>query len=163
MKYFDMIIIIMLGFASISDLFYKKVSNIWLAIWLVVGIYIRSYDFIVLFLLALLCTYILYYLAFFGAADIKIISILCGYLGIKKTLYLSFIALCLAAIYSLYYLIRKKILIERLEYFFRYCDISFKAGRFFKYTNSFSDSINIAMIPFFLVAFILMKVCSIWI
>lgn len=164
MKYIDVFVVLFLGFASLMDIKFKKVSNLYLLFWLVVGMCIKKYEFIISFLVALIFTYIFYYLRFFGAADIKLTAILCGFLGLGESLYIIFIAFILAALYSLYYLFRKKIFFERISYFLHYTDLSIRSRTFYKYNIGLENDLLMPMVPWLLIAFLIWRLYQIiWI
>ena len=49
MKYIDVFVVLFLGFASLMDIKFKKVSNLYLLFWLVVGMCIKKYIYVLLF------------------------------------------------------------------------------------------------------------------
>ena len=105
-----------------------------------------------------------YYLRFFGAADIKLTAILCGFLGLGESLYIIFIAFILAALYSLYYLLRKKIFFERISYFLHYTDLSLRSRAFYKYNIGLENDLLMPMVPWLLIAFLIWRLYQIiWI
>lgn len=161
MKYLDIIVVLILIFASLMDIKFKKVSNIYLLCCLMLGLCLKRYEFLISALICLLFTYILYHLGFFGAADIKLISILCGFLGFSESLYIVFIACVFASIYSLYYMLSKKILFERINYFLHYSKMSLQTKKVYKYNEGLDKNLLMPMVPWLLLAFLVWRLYQI--
>lgn len=162
MDYTDIFVAIILGVAGFMDVKTKKVSNAWILMWGLYGVYIKGYHFILAFLLGIVCLYIFYRLHFFGAGDVKLVALLGAYLGLKEALVISFTGLVFAAVYALYYLLRQGALADRILYFIRFTDMSLKHGRLYKYNGGLENSMTMPMAPYFLAAFIVWRVYRIW-
>lgn len=160
--YIDIFVVLFIGIAGVIDIKTKKIPNFLIIIFSCIGIYLRTYDFLINFLVSILILFLFFKLNFFGAGDIKLISVLSGYLGLKQAFIVSFIALSMASVYALYYLLKKNILFERIKYFFEYITYVLRDKTLYKYNGGLNMSLTMVMAPYFLVAFIIVSLFEIW-
>lgn len=55
-----------------------------------------------------------------GAGDIKVMAVITGYLGLSRGFEIIFYGLAAAAVWSLFYMLNKHILVKRIKYFLNY-------------------------------------------
>jgi len=89
---------------GIQDIKSRKVSNIWILAGAVSGIWFRGMEFLYGSLLVLVVSYWLYYVRMMGAADLKIMALICGYLGMKQGIRAIALGILVSAAGSLLYL-----------------------------------------------------------
>lgn len=102
---------------GIQDLKSRKISNIWIMAGVISGIWLRGTYFLYGAVSVLAVSYWLYYFRMMGAADLKVIALICGYLGIRSGFSAIALGILLCAAGSLLYLgfCRKlKIILNRL-------------------------------------------------
>jgi peptidase A24A, prepilin type IV len=157
-------VLIMLIGATYTDIRYRKIFNIWLLFWLLIGVYLNRVNFIVLVCSSVLVLLIFHILRMIGAGDIKLIAIIIGYMGVGNGIKSVFTGLLLSAIYSLYLMYSKKILFSRLKYFSDYVMLSINSKTIFKYYDKKRDDIgvSIALAPWILLGFCIWRLCDIW-
>ncbi|MBS6930865.1 MAG: prepilin peptidase, partial [Lachnospiraceae bacterium oral taxon 082] len=68
--------------ATITDIFWRRIPNILVLIYFVSGIFILHSDFLIRFCISLVIFSALYRLRFFGAGDVKLFSLIIGFLGV---------------------------------------------------------------------------------
>lgn len=97
----------------------------------------------VLYFLRLLFFLILFFPLFLfrmmGAGDCKLLALVGGYLGIFDGFLVGFYGFLAAAVWSLLYMFRKKILIRRLTYFLSYITQTLDTGRITPYYDADRD------------------------
>lgn len=86
-----------------------------------------------------------------GAGDCKLLALIGGYLGIADGLQVMFYGFLTAAIWSLLYMFRKKILIKRFHYFLSYVVVTLRTGQISPYYDAGRDGTGEAffLAPFF--------------
>ena len=82
--------------ATITDIFWRRIPNILVLIYFVSGIFILHSDFVIRFCISLVIFSALYRLKFFGAGDVKLFSLIIGFLGVYEGINMSVIALIFA-------------------------------------------------------------------
>lgn len=141
MNYFFLFIVT--GLAVIWDIRTRKIPNLLLIGGLAIGWCIQIIEYgregmlqflggslIPLFLLA-----VLFYFRMLGAGDIKLFSVIGGFLGINSIIPCIAVSFLLGAILSLFLLIGRGILKERLQYFFAYFCSYFQTKKWVSYQN----------------------------
>lgn len=159
----DILTAIFLGFSAYSDIRFKKIPNLWFLIFLVTGIYIYRMPFVITFILSSVSLFVFYLCGFFGAGDIKLISILCAFVGVRQLLIITFLGFLFAAIYSLCYLISKKLLISRLSYFINYSHFVFTSKRIIKYKEFSSGTEFMPVAHWILIGYVIWRFIELWI
>lgn len=91
---------VLLGGAAYTDIRYKRIPNIWIIIWMLIGVYYKGYVFIINMLLVCLILLIMYIFKFIGAGDIKLISLVFGYLNWYQAGIIMCVGFVMAAIYA---------------------------------------------------------------
>ena len=148
----------MLLIMTVADILWKKIPNILIFTYLIIGIYILGFNFALRFFGFVCILAFLYSIRFFGAGDVKMVSLLIGFLDIYDGMYVIMLSLIFAAIYALLYMTVTHQLFERLFRFFDYCVRTLKTGKPEKYINFNSE--NKALMPLapcFLAGFILWR------
>lgn len=121
--------------AALWDWRRGKIPNRYLVIW---GVFFlaasirqeRLLWFIVGAGAALLLLFPLFFFHMMGAGDIKLMALLCGWLGLFPGLRLIFYGLFSAAIWSFFYMMRKRIFLTRIGYFLCYIkQLSWYSGK----------------------------------
>lgn len=146
-----------LSVGSLYDMKYYRVPNWWAAAGAVLGIGLDIFSgqgppwSAAVFLLRAAAVVTVFFILFccrmIGAGDIKLMALICGYLGLKTgagAIACSFLA---GAVWSLFRLIRLRILLKRLFYFTAYIRQVFTTGMIAEYYNPQSDGYE-AAIPF---------------
>lgn len=96
--------------------------------------------------------FILFCCRMIGAGDIKLMALICGYLGLKAGAAAIVYSFLLGAFWSLFRLLRLRILKKRLFYFTAYIRQVLTTGEITEYYNPHSDGYE-AVIPFALCLF----------
>lgn len=150
---------LMLGGAAYTDIRYKKIYNIWIGLWILIGILIRGVFFIPNVFAAGAALFIFHLLRVIGAGDIKLAALLYAYLGFYDAAYVLGIGMVLAALYSFYYLYSKGILWERLLYFRQFLVLSLKTNSIHQYNEEKKgkEAPGIALAPYFLAGFLIWR------
>ena len=100
----------------------------------------------------------LYRLRFFGAGDVKLFSLIIGFLGVYEGINMSVIALIFAGAGALVYLIFSAQLVKRFNMLVNYCIRVLACGRLEKYGEyGLRDKHMMPMAPYFLAGFILWR------
>ena len=147
----------MLFAAAMTDILWKKVPNIILGYFLI-GVYILHVEFVFRVFASIILFSILYRLRFFGAGDIKLFSLVIGFLGTYDGVNVTVIALVLAGAGALLYMIFTNQLAIRITILINYCMRVLAAGRIEKYYEyRKSDKHLIPVSPYFLAGFILWR------
>ncbi len=154
-----------LGGASYMDLMTKKISNKWIMLWFLVGIFIKQIEFLSTFVVVLVVLFIFYLFKMFGAGDIKLLAIISAYLGIKDAMYIAFVSLVFASCYSIYYLLKEKILFERLFYFKDFIVRVTVNKKIYTYYDKNVDRKDLVMpmAQWFLIGFLIWRMYDLWI
>lgn len=163
------VIFLILIIATIQDFRCSKISNI-----LVILGYCVSFIYQVVYevhfllwlhgiLLPIVILFLLFYLKMLGAGDIKLLSVLGGFIGGKDSLQVFIWALFIGAIWSILKLVYCRNVRERLEYFYQYiCYFLQNYSRIpyrttnaneKSYTIHFSFAILLAYVGYYLVYF----------
>ena len=122
------------------------------------GIFILHLDFLIRFIISLFIFSAFYRIRFFGAGDIKLFSLIIGFLGIYDGINMSVISLVLAGVGSLVYLIFSAQLITRFNILLNYCTRVLASGQVEKYSEyKLRDKHMIPVAPCFLAGFILWR------
>lgn len=124
---------ILLGGAAYTDIRYKKIPNMWLIIWWFIGLYYRGYDFIFRTIFICSILFILYMFRFIGAGDIKLISLIFGYLDWYKAGIVVFSGLVIAGLYAFVDLYTKGVLYSRILLFKDFMLNTFITGNITEY------------------------------
>lgn len=144
--------------ATFTDIFWRRVPNILILTYFIIGVFTLRLDFLVRFIISLFIFSVLYRLRFFGAGDIKLFSLIIGFLGTYDGISMSIISLVLAGTGSFLYLIFSSQLIIRLKILFGYCARVLACGRPEKYSDyKPRDKHMIPVVPYFLAGFILWR------
>lgn len=164
MQWNEWICLVMLLGASYTDIRQHKIKNIWLFLFFLLGIVCFHLDFLIPSLITLMILFPLFFIRVLGSGDIKLCSVLIGYLGFSTSLEIVFIGLVLAGVYSLHRMISKNIMQERIRYFIHYLSHSLAAGRIQKYQLSMSlkSEAVIPLAPFLCLAFISWRGFQLW-
>ena len=89
---------------GIQDIKSRKISNLWILAGAVSGIWFYRAEFLYCSLMVLVVSYWLYYFRLMGAADLKIMALICGYLGVRQGFCAIAVGIFLSAAGSLLYL-----------------------------------------------------------
>jgi len=104
---------------GIQDIKSRKISNLWILAGAAAGIWFRGIYFLACATVVLAVSYWLYYFRLAGAADLKVMAVICGYLGLRQGLGAIASGIVLSAAGSLIYLgVSKKfkLIMKRLIY-----------------------------------------------
>ena len=154
--------------ASWQDLKYGKVSNFWILSGIVVFFFLRFMVFIrgpsevrggfftdsIVFMFRFVTVSAIFSVLFLfrmmGAGDIKVMALIGAYLGLLEGFLTIFYGLAASAAWSLLFMIHKKILIQRIQYFIRFMHRFFVTGDISAYYEKSTDSIQagFALVPF---------------
>ena len=146
----------MLFAAAMTDILWKKVPNIIIFGYFLIGVYILHVEFVFRVFASIILFSILYRLRFFGAGDIKLFSLVIGFLGTYDGVNVTVIAL--AGTGALLYMIFSNRLTIRITMLINYCMRVLAAGRIEKYYEyRKSDKHLIPVSPYFLAGFILWR------
>ena len=148
----------MLVITTFTDILWRKIPNSIVWGYFILGIFTLHFGFAIRFLVALFLFSILYHLKFFGAGDVKLFSLLIGFLGTYEGMNMTFIAIVLASIGSLIYMLLSGQLFIRFNMVINYCMRVIATGkleRYYEYDRT--DKCLIPMVPFFLAGFILWR------
>ena len=148
----------LLLFTTITDIFWRRIPNILILIYFGAGIFILHLDFLIRFIISLFIFSAFYRIRFFGAGDIKLFSLIIGFLGIYDGINMSVISLVLAGVGSLVYLIFSAQLITRFNILLNYCTRVLASGQVEKYSEyKLRDKHMIPVAPCFSAGFILWR------
>lgn len=159
---------------SWQDLRYGKVSNCWILLGIAVFltsrlmVFIRgpsetvadfftdSIGFMLRFILVILIFFVLFLFHMMGAGDIKVMALIGGYLGLSEGFRIIFYGLTASALWSLLFMIHKKNLMKRIQYFFRFMHCFFVTGEIRAYHEKGGNNrqAGIALVPFFWLGFL---------
>ena len=144
--------------ATITDIFWRRIPNVLVLIYFVSGIFILHSDFLIRFCISLVIFSALYRLKFFGAGDVKLFSLIIGFLGVYEGINMSVIALIFAGAGALVYLIFSAQLVKRFNMLVNYCIRVLACGHLEKYGEyGLRDKHMMPMAPYFLAGFILWR------
>lgn len=145
----------MLFIMAVTDILWKKIPNILVLTYVVAGIYTLGFEFALRFFGFLLIFSFLYSIRFFGAGDIKMVSLLIGFLGTYEGMYVIIISLIFSAVYAFIYMIITKQLFARMSGFLNYCIRTLKTGEIEKYVDFNTESKALMPVaPYFFAGFI---------
>ena len=148
----------MLFVAAMTDILWKKVPNIIILGYFLTGVCILHLEFVFRVFISIILFSILYRLRFFGAGDIKLFSLIIGFLGTYDGVNVTVIALVLAGAGALLYMIFSNQLTIRITMLINYCMRVLATGRIEKYYEyRKSDKHLIPVSPYFLAGFILWR------
>ena len=146
----------MLFAAAVTDILWKKVPNIIIFGYFLIGVYTLHLEFVFRVFISIIFFSILYRLRFFGAGDIKLFSLVIGFLGTYDGV--TVIALVLAGAGALLYMIFSNQLTIRITMLINYCMRMLATGKIEKYYEyRKSDKHLIPVSPYFLAGFILWR------
>lgn len=133
---------ICIGGSSIFDLWQRRIPNKWLAVWIFAGgLWVAESGFS--FLLSMVTLVIifspLYFLRMIGAGDIKLMAVICGYLGLSDGFLLITYSFFIGAIFSTIKMLHKGIFLERIFYFIAYFRHYFHTGQRIEYYSADRD------------------------
>jgi len=147
------------GLAVINDIWRGKIPNALVIAGLCIGgcwqFSYRGVSGILQFLggsiLPLLLLAVLYYFRMLGAGDIKLFSVIGGFLGVSAILQCIAIAFLAGAIISTILMIRRRILSKRLQYFLAYTRNYFQTKKWKPYRNEMEKESHVYFsIPIFI-------------
>lgn len=99
-----------------------------------------------LFLLRIILTagilFPLFLFRMMGAGDIKVMAVITGYMGLYIGFEIIFYGLAAAAAWSLFYMLRKRILMERIRYFLNYFKNLYQTERILPYCAFAGDRLQ---------------------
>ena len=138
----------LLLFTTITDIFWRLIPKILILIYIGAGIFILHLYFLIIYIISM----------FIGAGDIKLFSLIIGFLGIYDGINMSVISLVLAGVGSLVYLIFSAQFITRFNILLNYCTRVLASGQVEKYSEyKLRDKHMIPVAPCFLAGFILWR------
>lgn len=161
--------------ASWQDLRYGRVSNFWILSGIIVFfafrlmVFIRgpsevegnfladSIGFIFRFMIVIVIFSVLFLFHMMGAGDIKVMALMSGYLGLSEGFRIIFYGLAASAVWSLLFMIHKKILIQRIQYFIMFMHRFFVTGEISVYYEKSTDNgkAGFALVPFLWLGFLI--------
>lgn len=145
----------MLFIMAVTDILWKKIPNILVLTYVAAGIYTLGFEFALRFFGFLLIFAFLYSIRFFGAGDIKMVSLLIGFLGTYEGMYVIIISLIFSAVYAFIYMIITKQLFARMSGFLNYCIRTLKTREIEKYVDFNTESKALMPVaPYFFAGFI---------
>lgn len=148
----------MLLVSSLTDIFWRKVPNAVIWGYFVFGAFMLHFEFVLRFFVSLIIFSIFYRLRFFGAGDIKLFSLIIGFLGTYEGVNMTVIALILAGIGSLVYMILSDQLTIRITMLMNYCMMLLATGELKRYHEyKPKDKCLIPIVPYFFVGFLLWR------
>ncbi len=160
----EWICMIMLLGASYTDLRKYKIKNVWILLFLFLGVVFFRWDFLCSVLVVPIVLFPLYYVRVIGAGDLKLVSLMIGFLKMQNALKTIYIGLLFAGIYSFYKMFSGKLFFERVNYFIQYIKVTTVTGKIDKYHNLKTDKerITIPMAPFLLMGFLSWRAYVLW-
>ena len=148
----------LLAVATLTDILWRKVPNTIILAYFTVGAFTLNFGFVLRFIISLFIFSILYHLRFFGAGDVKLFSLIIGFLGTYEGVNMTIIALVLAGTGALLYMICSNQLTIRITMLINYCMRVLATGKIEKYYEyKKSDKHLIPVSPYFLAGFILWR------
>ena len=148
----------MLFAAAVTDILWKKVPNIIIFGYFLIGVYTLHLEFVFRVFISIIFFSILYRLRFFGAGDIKLFSLVIGFLGTYDGVNVTVTALVLAGAGALLYMIFSNQLTIRITMLINYCMRVLATGKIEKYYEyRKSDKHLIPVSSYFLAGFILWR------
>lgn len=105
---------------SILDIRFHRIPNWWLVLWAMIGLVYRSVGFLLPALTVTAVCFPLFLCRMTGAGDIKLMALICGYLGFWPGIWAIGYGFLAGAVFSLFRLISQKSLKTRLCYLFAY-------------------------------------------
>lgn len=148
----------MLMVATLTDILWRKIPNTIILTYFIMGAFTLHFGFVLRFIIALFLFSILYHLRFFGAGDIKLFSLIIGFLGTYEGVNMTVIALVLAGIGSLVYMLLSNQLNTRMTMLINYCIRVFATGKIERYREyKLRDKYMIPIAPYFLLGFLLWR------
>lgn len=155
--------------AAVSDKRTGKIPNgyllFWMEVFLAEAFWKRAVFSYLFGFLAVLCLFFpLFFFHMMGAGDIKLMALLGAVFGICSGLEIIFAGLSGAAVWSLFYLVRKRIFLKRIGYFLsyvkklaEYADVIWQGQRPPPYFNEVRDGREAAFCfaPFLLAGYLL--------
>lgn len=121
--------------AALFDWRCGKIPNRYLIVWFFIFLAVsvrqeRLFLYVFGCITALALLFPLFFLHMMGAGDIKLMALLCGRLGLLPGLQMIFCGLLSAAVWSFFYMMRKRIFLKRIGYFLYYIkQLSWYSGR----------------------------------
>lgn len=113
----EQMLVAVLGAAALSDVRWRRVPNWLIAVGMAMGIACRGGPFASSSLLAALAAFPLFYLRMAGGGDVKLMALICGYLGLSGGLLVISHGYLAGAVWALLKLVRQGLLLERISYF----------------------------------------------
>lgn len=148
----------LLAVATLTDILWRKVPNTIILAYFTVGAFTLNFGFVLRFIISLFIFSILYHLRFFGAGDVKLFSLIIGFLGTYEGVNMTIIALVLAGIGSLIYMCLSNQLTTRMSMLINYCIRVFATGKIERYQDyKPRDKYMIPIAPYFLLGFLLWR------
>lgn len=153
----EFVLLVCLSGGAIYDVRHYRVPNWWIAVGAAVGIGLEVFTgqgppwgaagFLLRAAAAVTVFFMFFCCRMIGAGDIKLMALICGYLGMKAGAEAIGCSFLVGAIWSLFRLIRLRILLKRLFYFTAYIRQVLTTGTMEEYYNPLSDGYEIT-IPF---------------
>ena len=137
----------MLCVACLYDYKSRKIPNPLILLIMGIGI-IRGYclenryglgKYAIVFAVVVFLLYPLFRIGGLGAGDVKLMSVCAGFFPAEEAFYFLFISLLFSAIFSIFKLIRKRDLRDRIRYFCNYCRNVAGKGRWYYYQPKTGD------------------------
>lgn len=162
----DFVLLFFLSGCALSDLKTGKIPNILVLLGVAsfaISVFIRGPSFgyggwetgavFILFFARILFTagvlFPLFLFRMMGAGDIKVMAVTAGYLGMERGFQIIFYGLAAAAAWSLIYMLRKRILLNRIRYFLNYMKNIFRTECILPYYCACAqDGAGLCLVPF---------------
>lgn len=152
------ILLSLLAAAAWTDFRYRKIPNICIASGIVLGIIFMRLPFICTVLGVFPVVFPLFYFRMMGAGDLKLMALICGYMGIGPGALAIGTGLLLGAVYSLFQLWKQNLFKERISYFTAYIRQLIQTKQHVAYYVPERDGTNITMpLAVFLLAGVLLQ------
>lgn len=156
----DFIVLNLLSGAAYTDILYGRIYNNYLLVFIFIGIVLKGMDFIFYFMLSLCFGFVLFLFSVIGAGDIKLLALIYGLQGYLDATIITVSGLVLAAIYALYHLISKNLLLSRLNYFRDFVVLCLSTKTINKYYDMkrATGELTMPLAPWFWLGFVLWRI-----
>lgn len=162
----DFVLLFFLSVCALSDLKTGKIPNVLVLLGIAsfgLAVFIRGPSsgygggetgaVFILFFVRILFTagvfFPLFLLRMMGAGDIKVMAVTAGYMGMDRGFRIIFYGLAAAAARSLIYMLRKRILLNRIRYFLNYIKNTFRTESILPYYCACGqDGAELCFVPF---------------
>lgn len=113
----EWMLVFVLGASALADVRWRRVPNWLIAVGMAAGIACRGGPFAYSSLVAGMAAFPLFYLRMAGGGDVKLMSLICGYLGFRGGFLVISYGFLVGAVWALFKLVRQGLCLARMSYF----------------------------------------------